>query len=106
MTTKRAARLLDRAIQATVLPRWRVAVAIAGAGLVYLTAWSHGRGAAAPIVQTHSPPTVKATVPPSAESADAAAGPSTAPPSSLTLPTAKYRFGFLEFENDTDASTQ
>jgi hypothetical protein len=93
-------------IQRTALSRWILAVAIVGAGLVYLTVASYVRGAAAPVAQVHSSPIMTAAVPPSTESAYAAAGPGTVPPLWRALPIAKFRFGFLEFENDPDASTE
>jgi hypothetical protein len=93
-------------IQTTALSRWILAVAIVGAGLICLTVASHVRGAAAPVAQVHSSPIMTATVPPSTESAHAAVGPGITPPLSQALPIAKYRFGYLEFENDPDASTE
>jgi hypothetical protein len=98
-----AARLFNRAVEATALPKWMLAVAIIGAGLAYLTVVSHERGTAA---HERSTSFVKAKVPPSAESAHAPGGPGTVPPSSPTLASTKFRFGFLEFEDDPDASTR
>ena len=89
-----------------VWPKWILPVAIIGAGLVYLSVASHEPGAAALIGRARSTPIVKVTVPPGAESAHAAAGPSTMPAASPALPIAKFRFGFLEFEDDADASTR
>jgi hypothetical protein len=65
---------------------------------------SHGRGAAAPIGQIRSTPAVTTIVPASVETAHTAAGPRTAGPPLLPRAGAKFRFGFLEFEEDPDAS--
>jgi len=46
---------------------------------------------------------VKANVPAGVESAHAAAGPGSALPASPGIPDARFRFGFLEFEDDPDA---
>jgi hypothetical protein len=99
-----SARQLVQAIQTAARSRWILAVAIVGAVLVYLTLALYVRGAAAPIAQVHSAPIAKATVPPSAESAHAAAGANTTP--SPALPIAKFRFGYVEFESDPDASNE
>jgi len=99
-----SARQLVQAIQAVSRLRRILAIAIAGAVLVYLTLALYGHGAAPPIAQVHGAPIAKATVPPSAESAHAAADANTTP--SPALPIAKFRFGYVEFENDPDASNE
>jgi hypothetical protein len=98
-----AARLLDQALLATTLPKWMVATAIIGAGLVGLTVASHVRGTAAPITQTRSTPVAATIVPASMEVAHPGATPSEPRRPSPGFPDAGLRFGFLEFENDTDA---
>jgi hypothetical protein len=98
-----AARLLSQAIQAATLSKWIFAAVIIGAGLAYLTVASHLRGAAASIEQVRSPPIVKVIVPASVEGVQTAAVPSSARSYSVGEPGSKFRFGFLEFEDDPDA---
>ncbi|MBO0765802.1 MAG: hypothetical protein J2P50_14625 [Hyphomicrobiaceae bacterium] len=70
-----------------------VPAAIIGAGLVHLTVVSHT-------------PAIKVIAPAGAEGARAAAGPSNRLSSSPVLPRMTFRLGFLEFEDDPDASTE
>jgi hypothetical protein len=70
---------------------------------MYLAVASHERGTAAPIGQIRSTPVVNTIVPASAHTAAA--------PRSDRLPLpafsgARFRFGFLEFEDDPDASAE
>ena len=107
MTIRRSAtRLLDRATRATTPSRWLLAAAIIGAGFGSLTVASHVRGAAVPIEHVRSTPVVKAIVRAGVESAHTAAGPGSARPSSPAFSGAGFRFGFLEFEDDPDASAE
>jgi hypothetical protein len=94
--------LLRQTIRAITLSRWILALAVMGAGLASLTVASHVRGATAPIEHARIIPTIKAIAPPGAKSTDAATTPSAAqqvPPFSDV----RFRFGFLEFEDDGDA---
>jgi hypothetical protein len=93
---------LSRTIQAMGLWRWILALAIMCTGLVSLTVASHVRGAAAPIGHARPTPVIELIVSPSAESAQPAAAASGTQPSPA-LSDAKFRFGFLEFEDDVDA---
>lgn len=104
MTIRRSpASLVGQTTHATTLSRGILALAIIGAGLVSLTVASHVRGATAPIEQVRSTPIIELIVPPGAESVHPAAALSGTQPSSPTLADAKFRFGFLEFEDDADA---
>jgi hypothetical protein len=94
-------RLLDQAIEATALSRWMLPAAIIGAGFVYLTMALHMRGAAGRIEHIRSTPVVRAIAPASVESAD-----SSGARSYSAGEVAKFRFGFLEFEDDADASAE
>jgi hypothetical protein len=98
-----AARLLLRTIQAMAASRWMLALAIMSAGLAYLTVASHVRGGTALTDDVRIPPIIKVIVPPGAKSSHAAAAPSAAQPVSPGFSDAKFRFGFLEFEDDADA---
>jgi hypothetical protein len=99
--------LLGQALRATELSRWILALAIIiSAGLVSLTVAAHVRGDAAPIGHVHSAQIIKVIVPPSPESGRERAGPSSTYPSSPVLTGLRFRFGFLEFEDDPDASTE
>jgi hypothetical protein len=80
-----------------------LAVAIIGAGLMYIAVASHERGTVAPIGQIRSIPGVNTIAPASMETARTAADPSTARPPLLAFSEAGFRFGFLEFEDDPDA---
>jgi hypothetical protein len=93
--SRSAAKLLNQAFHTTIQPKWMAATAIVGAGLVGLTVASHVRGTAAPITQTSSTPVAAAIVPLSMEVAY--------PGATLSQRRSSPRFGFLEFENDTDA---
>jgi len=101
-----AAGLLSQTMRATRLSRWILALAIMGVGLVFLTVVPHVRGAAAPIEQIRSGPITRPTMQSSAESIHAAAGLSGAQPSSEVFSGTKFRFGFLEFEDDADAPSR
>lgn len=97
--------LLDRTVHPT-LPPWILATAIIGAGLMCLAVASHERGAVAAIAQIRNAPVVNTIVPVSVETANTAAGPSTARPPLPASSEAGFRFGFLEFEDDPDASAE
>ena len=103
MTVSRPApRLLNRAIHSASVSKWMLAALIIGAGLVCLTVASQVRGAVVPIEQIRS----TGVVPASVEGAHPVAAPARA---SLPLPgvsVVRFRFGFLEFEDDPDASAQ
>jgi hypothetical protein len=88
------------------LLRWILALAIMGAGLVSLTAASHVRGATAPIEYVRPTPIIELIVSPGAENVHPAAALSGTQPSSPTLADAKFRFGYLEFEDDADAPSR
>jgi hypothetical protein len=75
-----------------------------GAGLLSLSVVSHVRGATA--ANARIIPTINVIVPPSAESPRTAAAPSAALPSSAAFSNARFRFGFLEFEDDADAPSR
>jgi hypothetical protein len=77
-----------------------------GAGFLSLTLLSHVRGVTAPIEHAQIVPTNKMIVPPSAEGTRAAPAPSGALPSSPALSEARFRFGFLEFEDDPNAPSK
>lgn len=100
MTVARnAARLLSQATPATPLI---LAAAIIGAGLIHLAVASHVRGAAPPIEQIRSIRVAPASV----EGARLVAAPTTGSPPSSVVPVVRFRFGFLEFEDDPDASAE
>jgi hypothetical protein len=107
MTIWRSAeRLPTPTIKTMALSRWILALAVLGAGLLSLTVVSRVRGAAAPIEHARIIPTIKVIVPPSAESTRAAPAPSGAQPSSPVFSDARFRFGFLEFEDDAHAPSR
>jgi hypothetical protein len=81
-----------------------MALAVMGAGLLSLSVVSHVRGGAA--ANARFAPTINVIVPPSAESPRAAAAPSPALPSSPVFSDTRFRFGFLEFEDDADAPSR
>jgi hypothetical protein len=83
-----------------MLSRW-LSAAIIGAGLACVTVAAHVRKDADPIEHVSITPIIKVIVPSTAERAFPAIAPSS--PSSPTLPSARFRFGFLEFEDDADA---
>jgi hypothetical protein len=91
---------------ATMLSRGILALAIMGAGLVSLTVVSHVRRATAPIAQIRGSPSIMPTVPPSAEDPSVAVGVSGAQSSSPEFSDTRFRFGFLEFEDDADAPSK
>jgi hypothetical protein len=96
-----AARLLDHAVHAATPSTWIVVAAIIGAGLVCLALAPYVHGVAAPITPTPSTPVVATIVPAGGRSAHAAAAPHR--PASPVITAAKFRLGFLEFENDPEA---
>ena len=100
--SRSATRLLGQAKHATTSAKWILAAATIGAVLIFLPIASHVRGSA-PIEQIRGTPVVKTNVPAGVESAHAAAGPGSALPASPGIPDARFRFGFLEFEDDPDA---
>ena len=69
---------------------------------IYLLLGPHVRGFAEPLDHRRGSPVIKAIVPGSLQIAPAAANPSNARPVPLDQPATKFRFGFLEFENDPD----
>ena len=79
-------------MNATTLSKW-VLVAMIGAGLSYLILGSHVRGVAA---QIRDSPAATVNVEASVEMARAPTGGAGT----------KFRFGFLEFEDGPDASTE
>lgn len=107
MTVPRsAARLPNQAIRTTTVPTWMLAAAIIATGLAYLTVALHNHGAAAPIEQSHRPPIAKGIVPADVEYVHSAVGAGSAHPLPPALSSASFRFGFLEFEDDPDASAK
>ena len=86
----------------TTLSKSILALAIMGAGLMSLSVASHVRGAPASINQRGGPIMRPIALP----SANTAADPSGAQSSSPVLASAKFRFGFLEFEDDADAPSR
>lgn len=98
-----AARLLDQAMHAATLSKWMLAAAIIGAGLVYLTVASDVRGAITPIEQIRGTEVVRTIVPERVETPHATAEPSGARASLPPFSGSRFRFGFLEFEDDPDA---
>ena len=83
-----------------------LALAIMGAGAVSLTVVSHVRGATAPIAQIRGSPIIRPTVPPSTEDPHVAVSASGAQSLSPEFSGTKFRFGFLEFEDDADAPSR
>ena len=83
----------------TTLSRSILALAIMCAGLMSLTVASHVRGAPGSIEQSRGSPITRPIAPPSAKSVRNAADPSGAQSWSPVLASAKFRFGFLEFED-------
>jgi len=102
MTIWTCAARLSRAIQTTALTRCILAVAIIAAGLVSLNLASHVRGATAPIEHVRTP-IVSLLLQPGPETVRPAAALSDTQLSSPALFSARFRFGFLEFEDDADA---
>src|SRR5262249_49432363 len=92
--------------QATALSRWLLALAIICAGLVSLTVAAHVREDAASIEHIRSAPIINVIVPPSSEGPRVADAPSPTPPSPPAFSEARFRFGFLEFEDDADAASR
>jgi hypothetical protein len=78
-----------------------MALTVMGAGLLSLSVVSHVREGAA--ANARVAPTINVTVPPSAESPRAAAALRPALPASPAFSDTRFRFGFLEFEDDADA---
>ncbi len=101
-----AARPPNQAIRTTTVPTWMLAAAIIATGLAYLTVALHNHGAAAPIEQSHRPPIAKGIVPADVEHVHSAVGAGSAHPLPPALSSASFRFGFLEFEDDPDASAK
>jgi hypothetical protein len=99
-------RLLTQATQATKLSRWILAPVIIGAGLVPLIVAAHLRGDAASIEHIRSTPFTNEIVPRSPESSMETAGPSSTYPSPPVFTGQRFRFGFLEFEDDADAASK
>jgi hypothetical protein len=97
-----AARLFNQAIHATTLWKSMLATAILSAGLVYLIVASDVRGAVAPIEKIRNTPAAMTIVPANVETAHTAAGPSGARASLPAFSGTRFRFGFLEFEDDPD----
>jgi hypothetical protein len=102
MVSRSAVRLFNQAVQARTVSKWSCAAAIIVAGFLYLTVASHVGGAVVPIEQIRSPAIGKTIVPGSVENPHLAAGPGRASSSSPVLPAARFRFGFLEFEDNPD----
>jgi hypothetical protein len=69
---------------------------------IYLLVGPQVRGFAGPL-DLRGSPLIKAIVPGRLEIAPAAASPSSARPAPSDQPPTKFRFGFLEFEDDPDA---
>jgi len=92
--------------QATALSRWILALAIISAGLISLTVAAHVREDAASIEHIQSTQIIKVIAPPSPQSSMEPAGPSSTYPSTSVLTGPRFRFGFLEFEDDADAASR
>ena len=101
-----AARLPNQAIRTTTVPTWMLPVVIIATGLAYLTVALHKHGAAAPIEQSRRPPIAKGIVPAGVEYVHSAAGAGSAHPLPPALSSTSFRFGFLEFEDDPNASAK
>jgi hypothetical protein len=101
--SRSAARLFGQTIHAKTLAKWILAAVIIGAGVAYLSLASHVRGVAAPIEAIRSGSLVKTIVPTSAHTAPA---PRSARPPLPAFSGARFRFGFLEFEDDPDAAAE
>jgi hypothetical protein len=107
MTVPRsAARLPNQAIRTNTVPTWMLPVVIIATGLAYLTVALHKHGAAAPIEQNRRPPIAKGIVPVDVEYVHSAAGAGSAHPLPPALSSTNFRFGFLEFEDDPNASAK
>jgi hypothetical protein len=81
-----------------------LALAVMGAGLLAVSVVSHVREGAAANARTV--PTSNVMVAPRAEGPRTAAAPSPALPSPPAFSEARFRFGFLEFEDDADAASR
>jgi hypothetical protein len=101
-----AARPPGRAIRTTTVPMWLLPVAIIATGLAYLTLASHEHGAAAPLEQSRRPLIAKEKVPAGAEDVRLTPGAGGAHPLPPAFSSASFRLGFLEFEDDPDASAK
>lgn len=88
-------------MNATMLSKWILVAAMSGSGLIYLPLGSYLPGGAAPLDQIRASPAVEAIVPARLETTGT--GPSSARPSFPAESGTKFRFGFLEFEDDPDA---
>jgi hypothetical protein len=101
-----AAKRLCQSMQETHLSRWMLALAIMGAAFLSLAVVSHVRRATAAIENARITPIIEVIVRPSAEGTSVPAAPSGARPSPLAFSDARFRFGFLEFEDDADAPSR
>ena len=93
-------------MKAMTLSKWVLVAAMPSAGLIHLFLGSQVRGVAAPLDHIRGTPVVNAILPASVEITRAAASPSSSDPASLGESGTKFRFGFLEFEDDPDASAK
>lgn len=87
------------------LSKWILAAAIIGIGAAYLAVTSGVPRAAARFKERLNPGVVTA-VPAGTEDGPAAMDLRNVRPVSPEIPNARFRFGFLEFEDDPDASTK
>jgi hypothetical protein len=83
-------------MNATTLSKWLLVAATVGAGLSHLILGSHVRGGAASLDQVRASPAAEVNVLVRVEIARA-------PPGETG---ARFRFGFLEFDDDPDAPAQ
>jgi hypothetical protein len=101
-----ASRLPNQAMRTTTVPTWMLTAAAIAAGLAYLTVASHNHGAAARIEQSRRPPIAKGIVPADVEHVHLPARTDSPQPLPPALSGVSFRFGFLEFEDDPDASAK
>jgi hypothetical protein len=101
-----ASRLPNQAMRTTTVPTWTLTAAAIAAGLAYLTVALHNHGAAARIEQSPRPPIAKGMVPADAEHVHLPTRADSHQPVPPTLSGVSFRFGFLEFEDDPDASAK
>lgn len=97
-----AARLRNQTLHARRLLRWMLAAAIVGVGLAYSTIISDVRGGGVLVQQLRGAEIVKTIGPPSVQTTHTAAAPGSPCASLSACSGARFRFGFLEFEDDPD----
>ena len=103
--SRSAANRADQAVPGTTLSKWILAAAIIGIGAAYLAVTS-GVPRSAARFKERLDPGVVTVVPAGTQNGNAARDLRNVRPVSPEIPNARFRFGFLEFEDDPDATTK